>query len=417
MRVWRRAAMRRLGPSYNGLLTAYTISNVGNGVLLAALPLLVATSTRNPVAISGLMVAAGLPWLLIGPISGAIVDRVDRRSAMVLAEVGRAAVLGAAVFYVFGGGDSIVALYALLFVVGVGETFFDAAGLALVPVLVTPVQLDTANSRLFGAETLAHRFVGPPLGGWLFAFAAWAPLGVDALSFLAAALVVLWLPKGAPRKVSEHPSRGLLAETIEGLRWVWRDSVLRAFVVATGVLHFATGAALSVLVLIAQDRFQLTGLGFGLTISALAVGFALGYIAAPRVAMKFSRAKMCVTSLLGAAVGFLMVAGASVPLIGWLGLAVAGVFAAQSAVVSISYRQAGVPDRILGRVMAGFLFVGHGATPIGALVGGLVAAWAGVGYSYVAAALSLAVAAPYLWVVLKDAELDPGRLLGDSPES
>ncbi len=408
--------MRRLGPSYNGLLTAYSISNVGNGVLLAALPLLVASNTRNPLAISGLMVAAGLPWLLIGPLSGAIVDRVDRRTAMVLAEAGRAVVLGAAVLYVFGGGDSIVALYALLFVVGVGETFFDAAGLALVPVLVTPVQLETANGRLFGAETLAQRFVGPPLGGWLFAFAAWVPLGVDAVSFLGAALVAWWLPRGAPRKVSEHSGRGLLAETIEGLRWVWRDSVLRAFVVATGVLHFATGAALSVLVLIAQDRFQLTGFGFGLTLSALAVGFTLGYITAPRVATKFSRAKVCVSSLLGAAVGFLLVAVASVPLIGWLGLAVAGASAAQSAVVSMSYRQAAVPDRILGRVMAGFLFVGHGATPIGALVGGLVAAWAGVGYSYVASALTLVVAAPYLWLALKDVELDPRRLRGESPE-
>ena len=409
--------MRRLGPSYNGLLAAYSISNVGNGVLLAALPLLVASNTRNPLAISGLMVAAGLPWLLIGPLSGAIVDRVDRRTAMVLAEAGRAAVLGAAVLYVFGGGDSIIVLYALLFVVGVGETFFDAAGLALVPVLVTPGQLETANGRLFGAETLAQRFVGPPLGGWLFVFAAWVPLGVDAVSFLAAGLVVLWLPRGAPREVSEHPGRGLLAETIEGLRWVWRDSVLRAFVVATGVLHFATGAALSVLVLIAQDRFQLTGFGFGLTLSALAVGFALGYVAAPRVATKFSRAKVCVSSLVGAAVGFLLVAVASVPLIGWLGLAVAGTSAAQSAVISMSYRQAGVPDRILGRVMAGFLFVGHGATPIGAFVGGLVAAWAGVGYSYVAAALTLMVAAPYLWVALKDVELDPRRLRGESSES
>ena len=409
--------MRRLGPSYNGLLTAYTISNVGNGVLIAALPLLVASSTRNPLAISGLMVAAGLPWLLIGPLSGAIVDRVDRRTAMVLAEAGRAAVVGAATVYVFGGGDSIVALYALLIVVGVGETFFDAAGLALVPGLVTPAQLDAANGRLFGIQTLAQRFVGPPIGGWLFAFAAWVPLGVDAVSFLAAALVVLWLPRGTPRKMSEHPGGGLLAETIEGIRWVWRDAVLRAFVVGTGVLHFATGAGLSVLVLIAQDRFQLTGFGFGLTLGALAFGFILGYMAAPSVAKKFPRAKMCVSALIGSAAGFLLVAGSGVPWSGGLGLALVGASAAQLDVVSISYRQAGVPDRILGRVMAGFLFVGHGATPIGALFGGLVAAWAGVGYTYVAAALSVAVAAPYLWISLRDRELDPGRLRGESPES
>ena len=409
--------MRRLGSSYNGLLTAYTISNVGNGVLLAALPLLVASSTRNPVAISGLMAAAGLPWLLIGPLTGAIVDRVDRRSAMVLAEASLAAVMAAAAVYVFGGGDSIVALYALLIVVGIGETFFDAAGLALVPRLVSPVLLDTANGRLFGAQTLAQRFVGPPLGGWLFAFAAWVPLGIDAVSFLVAGLVVLWLPKGAAPNASDRSGRGLLAETIEGIRWVWKDSVLRALVVASGALHFATGAGLSVLVLVAQDRFELTGFGFGLTLSALAIGFILGYIAAPSVASVFPRAKMCVAALIGAASGYLLVAGSGIALVGGLGLALVGASAAQLDVVSISYRQAGVPDRILGRVMAGFLFVGHGATPIGALTGGLVAAWAGVGYAYVASALAVTAVAPYLWVALKDTELDPGLLQGESPES
>ena len=123
------------------------------------------------------------------------------------------------------------------------------------------------------------------------------------------------------------------------------------------------------------------------------------------------------TALIGAAFGFLLVAGSNIALAGGLGLALVGAFAAQLDVVSFSYRQAGVPDRILGRVMAGFLFVGHGATPLGAFLGGLVATWAGVGYTYLAAALSVAVIAPYLWAALRDAELDPGRLRGGSTES
>lgn len=410
--------MRRLGTSYNRLLTAYTISNVGNGVLIAALPLLAASQTRNPLAISGLMVASGLPWLLIGPLSGAVIDRMDRRRAMILAEVGRAAVTGAAALYVLGGGDSIVALYGLLIVVGVGETFFDTAGLAMVPGLVPSAQLDTANSRLFGVQTLAQRFVGPPLGGLLFALAAWMPLGVDAVSFLAAALVVLWIPNGQPQKASDLPrGGGLLSETMEGFRWVWRDSALRAFVMTSGALHFATGAGLSVLVLVAQDRFGLSGFGFGLLLGCLAVGFILGYLAAPSVAGRFPRVIVCVSSAVGAASGYLLVAGSSVATVGGLGLVLVGVMAAQLDVVSASYRQAGVPDRVLGRVMAGFLFVGHGATPIGALVGGVVATWVGVGYTYVAAALAVGVMAPYLWFALRDKELDPGRLRGESPES
>lgn len=405
----------RLGPAYNRLLTGYTISNVGNGVLLAALPLLAASNTRNPLAISGLAVAAGLPWIMIGPLAGAVADRVDRRSLMVLAEVSRAGLMAAAAVYVFLGGESIVALYCLLVLVGTGETFFDPAGLALVPGLVRPSQLDTANSRLYGTQTLAQRFVGPALGGWLFAFAAWAPLGVDALSFLAAGMVVLGLPRGAERTASEHRRAGLLTETVEGIRWVWRDPVLRAFVVGSGALHFATAAGLSVLVLLAQDRFALTGFGFGLTMGGLAVGYFLGYAAAPSVTARFPRARVCLGGLVGVTGGFLLIAVSGFALLGGLGLTLVGLAGAQFDVVAISYRQSAVPDRVLGRVFAGYWLVGHGATPVGALVGGLVAAWAGVGFTYVAAALSVATVAPFVWIALKGEELDPRRLQGESP--
>ena len=409
--------MRRLGSSYNGLLTAYTISNVGNGVLLAALPLLVASSTRNPVAISGLMAAAGLPWLLIGPLTGAIVDRVDRRSAMVLAEASLAAVMAAAAVYVFGGGDSIVALYALLIVVGIGETFFDAAGLALVPRLVSPVLLDTANGRLFGAQTLAQRFVGPPLGGWLFAFAAWVPLGIDAVSFLVAGLVVLWLPRGAvpecvgplrPRSAGRDHRRypvGVEGLGVAGIGGGVRGSSLCN---GSGLVGPCVGGPGPV-----------RAHGFRIRTHSERVGhrFHPRLHRRPFRCLSLPPAKMCVAALIGAASGYLLVAGSGIALVGGLGLALVGASAAQLDVVSISYRQAGVPDRILGRVMAGFLFVGHGATPIGALTGGLVAAWAGVGYAYVASALAVTAVAPYLWVALKDTELDPGLLQGESPES
>ena len=401
---------QRLGRSYSRLLAGYTISNVGNGILVAAFPLLAASTTRNPVVISGLTVAAGLPWIVMGPLSGAIVDRVERRSLMVLAEAGRAAIMGAAAIYVFMGGESIVVLYAFLLLIGIGETFFDPAGLALVPGLVTPARLDIANSRLFGTQTLAQRFAGPALGGWLFAYAAWAPLGADAVCFLAAAIVVVGLPRAGKERLSKDRNAGLLTETIEGLRWVWGDSVLRAFVIGSGTLHFATAASLSLFVLIAQDRFGLTSFGFGLTLSALAVGYFLGYVAAPPIAAKLPRARICVAAVLFVASGFSLVGFSRVALIGGLGLAVVGFATAQIDVVAMSYRQAAVPDRILGRVLASFLFVVHGAVPIGAIFGGLVAAWAGIGYTYMASALSAAAAAPYLWFALKDAVLDPRRV-------
>lgn len=179
-------------------------------------------------------------------------------------------------------------------------------------------------------------------------------------------------------------------------------------------LPFPRGVSRS---LVVQDRFHLTGLGFGVMLSVYAGGYLLGYVVAPAVAARFPRARICVGSLLGAAGGFSLVAAAANPLLAGLGLAFTGLSSAQVDVVAISYRQAAVPDRVLGRVLAGFLFVVHGMVPIGAFVGGLVASWAGVGATYVVAALSLALAAPYLWSAPRGAELDPDRLDGGSPES
>ena len=128
----------------------------------------------------------------------------------------------------------------------------------------------------------------------------------------------------------------------------------------------------------------------------------------------FPRAGMCVVSLIGASCGFLMVAGSGTAVVAGLGLALVGLSASQHDIVSISYRQAAVPDRLRGRVMAGFLFVVHGAVPVGAAFGGLVAAGAGVGYTYVGSAVAVAAVAPVIWRVLKDTELDPGRLSGET---
>ena len=397
-----------LGPSYTKLLTAYVISNAGNGVLIAALPLLATSITRNPLAISGLTAAAGLPWILVGPLSGAIVDRVDRRRAMALAEFARAAVVGLGALFVLGGGESLLVLYLVLILIGVGETVFDPIGLAMVPNLVGPSRLDRANSLLYGSQTLVQRFLGPLLGGWLFALTVWAPLGIDALSFLVSALVVLTLPRRPSPTDSEWTIAGLSADIMEGVRWVWRDRALRAFLLGDGALHFTTAAATSVLVLVAQDRFELSALGFGLTLGALAVGYLLGSLAAPTIVSRFPRAKVCVASVVGAGGGFLLVAASDIALLGGLGLAVSGFSASQLGIVSITYRQAAVPDRIRGRVIAGFLFVVHGAVPIGAVFGGLVATLTDVRYTYVAAAVVAAAVAPYLRRALKDAELDPG---------
>ena len=181
----------RLGPEYRKLWTASTVSNLGDGVTEVAAPLLAATLTRDPVLVAGLAFAHRLPWLLFTLVSGALVDRLDRRRIMWTADAVRTAMIGLLGLAVYAGLANLPLLYAVFFVLGTAETLFDNASQAILPAVVDREKLEKANGRLFGAQLVANEFAGPPLGGILFAAAAAAPFLLDAGTFAAAAALVL----------------------------------------------------------------------------------------------------------------------------------------------------------------------------------------------------------------------------------
>ncbi len=165
---------------------------MGDGIALVALPLLAASLTRDPVLIAGVATAQRLPWLLFTLISGVVVDRVDRRQLQAWTNFFRAAVLAALTLAVGLGWVSIYWIFVVAFLLGVAETLFDNAAFALLPSVVTQDDLERANSRIYTTQTVANEFVGPPVGGTLFALAAMMTLGLNALCYgLAAALVGL----------------------------------------------------------------------------------------------------------------------------------------------------------------------------------------------------------------------------------
>ena len=378
--------------------------------MLAAFPLLAASNTRSPTAVAGLSVAAGLPWLLFGPFAGAIVDRQDRRRWMIAFDLARSFVVAVLALLVATGNGSLAVLYAVVFLIGLGETIVDTASQAMLPALVGAGQLDRANGRLFAAQTVAQRFVGPPLGGYLFVLAAAAPIVADSASFLLAALVVAAIPGRFHPEASETSeaaaSAGIRAETAEGLRWLWRHRPIRAFAVGAAVLNIAVTAGEAVLVLFAQEVLHVSGVGFGLLLAATAAGYAAGAAAAPRIVARIARRTVVLVSVgaIAASLAF-VTAGLLVPAL--LALGVIGVASGLWDVIAVSYRQAAVPDRLLGRIMAAYRFVAYGAFPVGALLGGAIADVAGLRAPFAfGAALALALI-PFLWSALSGVELDP----------
>lgn len=375
---------QRLGGSFSRLLAGATISNVGDGMMGAAFPLLVAALSRDPSVVAGAAVAQRLPWLLFGILAGAVTDRLDRRKVMVLTDAVRAILVLLLTLAVSGHWVSVPLLYAIAFGLGAAETLFDTAADAMVPSLVADERLPAANARLQGVEWVGNAFVGPPIGAALFVMAAALPFGLNAASFVIAAILV-WTIPGSYRG---EPLAGaaLREEITEGLRWLFRQRVLRSVALLAGASNFLTAMIVATFVLFAQDILGLGEVGFGLLLAAMGVGGLLGALLAPVAVDRLGSGTAAHASVALGTAMTLVVGMTSSP---WVAGAGAGVFAASVMVwnvVCVSLRQSLTPDRLRGRVVGAIRLLVWGATPVGALVGGLTASAVGLRVPFALAA-------------------------------
>lgn len=365
-----------LGQAYGRLWTATALSNLGDGIRAAAFPLLAASLTGRPIVVAGVAVAAQLPWLLVGLLAGAVVDRVDRRRLLAAVDVGRAAVLAVLVAAVATNQANVWLLYGVAFAAGLGETLRDTAASTLVPALVPDRQLERANGRLLTAEVTGNELVGPALGGWLFAVAALLPFAVNGGTLVVAALLVLSLPdlfRPAPPPPGEARPTGIRADVAEGLRWLARHRVLRLVTLLVVLLALLDAAWFAILVLYAADVAGVTAAGFGLLLAVSALGGVAGGLIADRVTARLS--------LTGALAAGVMLTGAAQFVLGLTSAvaAVAGALAVSSFaftvanVAVVTLRQRVTPAHLLGRVTATYRTLAIGASALGALLGGLAA--------------------------------------------
>ena len=263
-----------LGSEYRKLWTAGAISNLGDGVTFVAAPLLAASLTGDPTLVAGLSFVYTAPRILFALVGGALADRLDRRLLMGAVNVFRAALLSVLGVALLAGWESLTLLYSVFLFLGVSETLFDSASLAILPAVVRKEDLERANGRLTTAQLVADEFVGPPLGGFLFAAAAALPFLLDAGSFAAAAVLVLTL-RGRFRAERGTPSSStVLGESREGVGWLARHRLLRALAAMLGLASVAYMLTFSILVLFARDVLDLGETGYGVLLSLMAL-FAL----------------------------------------------------------------------------------------------------------------------------------------------
>ena len=368
-----------LGGPFWRLWTASAVSNLADGVLKVALPLVAIRYTDSPTLIAGLAFALALPWLLFALPAGALADRLDRRRVMIWANVARALLMAALAVAAVVGASSIWLLYVVAVLVGISETLYDTSSQSILPLVVPRDRLSRANGRLYAVELAANQFVGPPLGGVLDSLGIAASFATPA-GLWAVAVGALLLLRGSFRVERTHRTT-LRADIGEGLRFLWRNPVLRTLAVMVGVSNFATNAVWAVLVLYAvgpSSAMGLTDPGFGLLLTATAAGSLVGSFVAEWTERHLGRARTLNLSI------FTFAAFVGVPAVTADALIIGGVYfvggltIAVWNVITVSLRQRITPDRLLGRLNSAYRLVAWGTIPLGAAAGGLLSEWIGL---------------------------------------
>ena len=377
------------------------LADFGDGVRLAAFPLLAAQLTRSPAAVAAVTAVQGLPWLLLGGGLGVVVDRTDRRRLMVTVDLARAAVIMALAAAILAHGAGLWLIYLTAFVTGAGSALRDTAAVTCVPRLVQPDRLERANARVIAGQIVGNELAGPAAGGWLFGLAAVLPFAVNAGTLGIAVLLLLTLPgvfapPPADRAAEPGARSSLWRDFTEGLRWLWQHPDMRDITIVAGLVSALDAAWFAVLVLfVVGDLHQQPG-AYGLL---LAIG-ALGGVAIGGIGAVLTRRLGPWRSLLLGGVA-MAASQAGLGLTGNVVVAAAMLFISSGAwalfnMTAVTMRQRQVPAALLGRVSSLFGTVTRGTEALGAVAGGALAATAGIRAPMLVGAPPLAVAVTVL---------------------
>jgi MFS family permease len=373
------SARPRLGRRFWVLWSASTLSNLGDGVGLIALPWLATQLTSDALLVSLLAVARRAPWLFFTLPAGVLIDRVDRRALMVRVSWIRAAAVALLWAAVLGGWVGLWLYAAVVLVIGATEVLFDSAAQTLVPALAEKPALERANGRLRASELVTNDFLGRPIGGFLLSLSLALPFAATAVMAVVSGLTLSFLPGsyrptarsgGAGERSGGRPAR-FWAELAEGVRWSWNHPLIRSISLLVAVINAMYSAMLATQVLLIQEVFQLDAKGFGILMAIASLGGVLGTQATAALKARIGARRLMLVSLLGMGVSVGGVGATHSPLaLGALYVATS-FFVILWGLVTVSLRQSVVPNHLLGRVNSVTRFLSWGVTPLGMLMGGL----------------------------------------------
>lgn len=366
-----------MGKAFNRLWSASLVSNLSDGVLLAAAPLLAITLTDNTVLISLLGAMVMLPWLLFAIPIGTLVDRLDRRYILAGTNLLRSAVVGALAFTIAADLVTIHFLILAAFIIGTCEVASDTTAQSLIPQILEEKHFEKANSRLQISETVVQGFIGAPLSGFLYALAIYIPFFFNSVGYIVSAILALSMPihflQDVRKEERKAEPKHFIADMKFGISYLYNHKLLRRLVLTTSLIGVCYSMATATIVLFMVRELDLPEPLFGLVLTIEGIGGLIGAVVAPHASKRFGRARVMTFGIFSSSI-LILLQGFAPNIYLFVGLATFGAFTiSQWNILLMSTYQSLIPNEIYGRIHGTRRTLVWGMMPIGSVVGGVLA--------------------------------------------
>jgi MFS family permease len=367
-----------LGHDFSRIWSASLITNLVDGVLRLAAPLLAVSLTEDPILIGALTALGLLPWLFFAIPIGAIVDRVDRRKALVLGNSLRAAI---ALFIAFAVSQGFINIWLLLisvFFFGICEVLVDTTSQAVLPQILDKSNYERGNSRLQISEVIVSQFAGAPLSGLLYAVSIALPFFFSTTGFILAGLLILLFPFEREINARKEGDAGQAKLGLKGdikfaLNYLYQDKQIFSIVVITTLLGFFYSLSNAIAPLFILKELKVSPALFGVVLAIQGVGALAGSIAAPMVSKYLGRGKALAINVFFASLLVIFI-GLSPNAYFFVAVSVLiGFTISVWNILLMSLYQSLIPPELYGRIHGARRTIVWGLMPIGAIIGGVIA--------------------------------------------
>lgn len=382
--------------NYAKLFGAFSLTFLGDGLTLAAVPWLVSTLTADTLYASLTMTALRLPWLIFSLPVGVLIDRYSRKHMLVGASFTRMMFLLMLTICIWGGWVSIPLLALFMFGIGLSRVVFDSTVQTIIPQMVEEKKLEKANGQFTAGQLITSDILGVALGGFIITMHIVYPFAIDTVTAVISLLLLMGIrgsfrpanskasqvqekataaSKQTTEDESEHqarPMKNWRREMWSGIQYVFQDRFLRGLAILSVTITLMFSMILVTQIFFVREVLKLEAYAFGILISIATIGSILGSQAVAYMRKRWSSKQLILLSILSMGLMYGAVGLTSnAYIVGGLYFC-AAFFIVVYNVTRSSILQRSVPNELLGRVGSVFRFLSFGISAIGTLLGGLL---------------------------------------------